>query len=923
MKRFSKLLVLATFLLGWVLPSWSQAPSTEGRDFWVTFLRAADDDPTELKLTISARDSCEVLIENTNTGFSLKRKVGENSSTELTIAKANCYSSANETAKYTALHVSASKDISLFAGNYRDKSFDATNVLPTASLLDDYVIQTYPPSDHENKPQGSHFAIIAVEDGETVVDYTLPDGVQTAGNKTGTQTATLQKGQVWYVWTGKNEGEKADLSSTTVQARDKKKIAVFQGCPHTNIPYSVRDRDHIISQAMPTAYWGTEFGITASSHHRRDIVAVMALNDETKVYINDEKGNKQLVHTFDFNTDKKHYWTFEIGDSLAYCADNEGQSPSHGKLPYPLVIDSSCYLTTSCPAGVHLFMVSNRYDNAVEKVSSDTLISDPAMLWISPIEQVIKEINFSTYSTKQDSLHFMNILTTTGNVPTMEWNGQSIKQYFHKLRGNPDYSFARILIQDHHLDKDKLVNHNLKGELGFLAHVYGYGQRESYAYSCGSSTVERSISFNDDPLLIDSISSKIFCLNQDIEMKLNIGNNEYQEVIWDFGDGTTYSPDPKADNKEKKKASHSYNTPGWYDLSVKAVYINACTLKPYTETMKLSFLVKRPDTINAGVADVVSIKLEDYKNASAAQKAIYDDLVANGKNDTLWNKRVHCYDDVEVVYKPYCLETEEEKDTIKGQDQAIGYNGKIYYTSQDVVDTTSIKGCYHFTRYYVKVVTCLGMNVTNAANQHICPDEPLPIIYSKYKGDIKGDAVLTIKELPTFKQSISIPEGYTQEGKMDTLSVPVKITQPGYYHAQLNVTDLYCDPKSYPIDFAVYYPENLIALKFDNVLAVYKKGSEFNKSYVFSDFQWYLNGSAIPGANESVYYSPTPLKNGDTYSVEMTNQNGLRLPTCEMTVNYVFPPEDENNAPQKMLIDNRMVIVVDGVMYDMYGQRIN
>lgn len=585
MKRFIKSLVLVTFWAGMAIPAWGQAaPTTEGRDFWVTFLRAADDDPTELKLTISAREACKVVIENTNTGFKQEEEVTDNSSTELVMDRNNSYSSSNETATYTALHVTATKDISLFAGNYRNKSFDATNVLPTSALLDDYIIQTYPPSDHENKPQGSHFAIIAVEDGETTVDYNLT--AQTNGSKTGAQSVTLTKGQVWYVWTGKNSGDAADLSGTTVKARNGKKIAVFQGCPHTNIPNKVRDRDHIVSQAMPTAYWGTEFGITASRQHRRDIVAIMAINDGTEVYINTPDGEPQLVHTFDFNADKKHYWTFELGEEVAYCTDNDQKK----KLDAPLVVDSSCYITTSCPAGVHLFMVSNRYDNVSESGTNDC---DPAMLWISPIEQVIKEINFSTYTTQQAKYHYMNILTTTSNAASMTWNNQNISKYFHPLRGNEDYSYARIEIQ--------AGNHNLKGKLGFLAHVYGYGERESYAYSCGSSTVQRSISFNDEPLLLDSVSTSTFYINQVIEMKLNIGNNDYQRVIWDFGDGVTYIPAPDASNKDKKIARHTYTSPGWYDLQVTAEYINSCTGQKHTETMSTSFRVIRPEEVDLGL----------------------------------------------------------------------------------------------------------------------------------------------------------------------------------------------------------------------------------------------------------------------------------------------------------------------------------
>ena len=79
MKRFVNSLALLVLLFATTTQVWSQAPSTEGRDFWVTFLRAADDDPTELKLTISAREACNVLIENPTSGLRRTQAVGDNS----------------------------------------------------------------------------------------------------------------------------------------------------------------------------------------------------------------------------------------------------------------------------------------------------------------------------------------------------------------------------------------------------------------------------------------------------------------------------------------------------------------------------------------------------------------------------------------------------------------------------------------------------------------------------------------------------------------------------------------------------------------------------------------------------------------------------------------------------------------------------
>ena len=913
MKNLNKALLLVTFLVSGSLSAWSQAtPSTEGRDFWVTFLRASENDggPEELKLTISAKEACNVVIENTSTNFRLSVDVGNNSSTEIgtrsatnKLRQADCYSSTSEQAKYTALHVTATKDISLFAGNYRDKSFDATNVLPTTALLDDYIIQTYPPSDHSGDAtsQGSHFAIIAVEDGETTVEYNLT--AKTSGGKTGAQSTTLKKGQVFYVWTGKGAGDAADLSGTTVKARNGKKIAVFQGCPHTNIPYTVRDRDHIVSQAMPTAYWGTEFGITASRKHRRDIVAVMAINDGTEVYINAEDGGKRLVHTFDFNKDKKHYWTFEIGESLAYCADDE--APSYGKLPEPEVADSSCYLTTSCPAGVHLFMVSNRYDNIVPKVSGDTLVSDPAMLWISPIEQVIKEINFSTYKTDQAKFHFMNILTTTSNVANMTWNGNNIRQYFHPLMGNDEYSYARIEINE--------GNHNLKGTAGFLAHVYGYGQRESYAYSCGSSTVQRSISLNDVPLMIDSVSPTLFCVNQDIEMELHIGNNDYESVLWDYGDGITYLSDPSASNAEKKKSVHKYNTPGWYDLTVSAVYVNSCTGMRHTEDMHLSICVIRP-----------VIKYEPNEVCLPAGSAPQP-------NDTADIDLTQCQDTIVVPYNYYRNESVYEvPETVWSIGDTV-IMGETVTRSGDLTVTIpggNAVGCDSTVTYHVIIKNPLDFSVDTTSGT-ACYKDSLTLPFTYRKGDIGKTWLIDLDNNKRIDLDLANLLGEMSEQTSGEFPLPTHTFQPGYYKLQLHMEDYWAkelglaqEEYIYPIDLTVYYPEDIFTYEFNNVLAVWKKGYGGNENWEFTEYQWFLNDEEIPGATTSVYHSEQPFTVGDIYYVLLTRRDGLVLRSCSQEIEQVDDYNEPANIPSKIIRNQQMLIVFDGVEYNIFGQRV-
>ena len=526
-----------------------QGQSTEGKDFWVTFMQA-DQDPNNqlvLSLSVSAREDCQVTISNPYTNYSLDTSVVANEMLLIELYSGNvladnarsamestgkvCYAVNSEQVDTCALHVTATKNISLFATNYKKATFDATNVLPTASLLDEYIIQTYTPSDHDgvNATQGSHFAVIAAEDN-TVVEYcpTVPteavnDSINDALTKkeflgeesltdrdkfwlnytTGDtlQSPVLMKGQVYYVWTGKKDGADGDLSGTYVKARDGKKIAVFQGCPHTNIPYQKEQRDHIFSQAMPTKYWGNTFVLTTSSNRPVDIIRVMALNDNTDIYIN---GNK--VHTIDFSVDKKQYWEFEIGTNGQYAKDG------------------SCLLTTSCPSAVHLFMVSQRYHG--DKNSN----GDPAMLWVNPIEQQIDQVTFATYSSSNGTTsHYVNVVTDRPQLMTLD--GASIETSFSAVDGSSLYHYAQISLGN------IAASHTLKSNgSNFIAHVYGFTKNESYGYSAGGATkpINQSIYINGEEFSPDKenklcgIDTVFFACRPDFVP---------DSIVWHFGDG--------------------------------------------------------------------------------------------------------------------------------------------------------------------------------------------------------------------------------------------------------------------------------------------------------------------------------------------------------------------------------------------------
>ncbi len=587
-----------------------EGQSTEGKDFWVTFMQA-DQDPNNdltLSLSISSREDCQVTITNPFTGYTEDVIVTANQMKLVELYNGNvlasnarsamagtgkvCYAVNSEKVDTCALHVTATKNISLFATSYKKATFDATNVLPTPSLLDEYIIQTYTPSDHDgpNATQGSHFAIIAAEDN-TIVDYCpsvnterindaikrrdggyelTEEELELINYQFGRDTLhspVLNAGQVYYVWTGKKDKDAGDLSGTYVKARDGKKIAVFQGCPHTNIPYQKEQRDHIFSQAMPIQYWGNTFVLTASASRPVDIIRILALHDGTEVRIN---GN--LVHTFNFANEPKRYWEFEIGTEGTYAKEG------------------SCLVTTSCPCAAHLFMVSQRYHG--DKNSN----GDPAMLWVNPIEQQIDQVTFATYASSNGTTsHYVNVVTDQPDLMTISGGTTTPTMTFKPVSGSSTYYYAQVSLGN------EATSYTLKSNgSNFIAHVYGFTKNESYGYSAGGATVplSQSIYINGEEFSPDKENN--LCGKDTVKFECK-PDFMPDSVIWHFGDGT---PDVVLVQDTTTVVKHYFNGTQDFQASC-SIYRNssnvcvgqsAVTVIPITVKIgRYSFSIGQPD----------------------------------------------------------------------------------------------------------------------------------------------------------------------------------------------------------------------------------------------------------------------------------------------------------------------------------------
>ena len=540
MKQLRILLVLF-FACLFALPSaFSQDISTQGTEFWVSFIgngfKTRYDSWTGLpdftwlriQLIVSAKRDCNCTVKNPNTDYEQTFHVNANSTYLFdNIPWDEAYMELEEYGQILnkGLRITADDTISVYCANIAEVSFDASYILPTPALGNDYIIQTYNQSTSTNSFYGdyytSSFLIVATEDGETTVDITPAvntlDG-HTAHNE---YSITLRKGEAYQVRSHNNYSGSRDLSGTRVTTRDCKKIAVFNGNNLTMVPDGGNDSDCIFEQAMPLTAWGKKFVVTASlGRQLNDIVKITSAHDNNEI-----RRNGAVLATLDTGEST----TFELRQS-----------------------DKSCFIEATQSCAVYLYNHSKDDDSWFDEGTGA-----PSMVWIAPIEQRINEITFSTfnYVSEHDTDiddHYVNIIVNADDIQHVYLDNQLLSSsQFEPVNGNTEYCFIRKQI-DHGA-------HHLSCANGFNAHVYGFGHAKGYAYLVGSKATDLSttIFINGETVQqLDTISS---CSLNPITFGAEINYQNF-EVEWDFGDGSPHS--------HSITNQHTYDNYGLYEVTL-------------------------------------------------------------------------------------------------------------------------------------------------------------------------------------------------------------------------------------------------------------------------------------------------------------------------------------------------------------------
>lgn len=522
-----RLLLLSFFVFAFFV-GFAQTPTTQGTEFWASFMRngynSTNGSFNNFTLIASAKHACTVTVTNPNTGWSDHFFVPNNGVSTFAVSQAQGYNDQKGGKANKGFYITSTDTISLYIANEAENSYDAANVLPAPALGSHYMLQSYKAIGDQSNHQGdsrASFLVLATEDN-TEVQIT-PSCLTYDNHSAGRPyTVSLNRGECYHVLNmnaGYNWNADGDFSGTIVTSAEDKPIAVFNGNSITSVPGGLSTGyDHVFEQAMPTNYWGKSFVVTSTlfpsyMNLSPDQIKVTALNDNTTVTRNGAP-----------------LFTLNAGESNSFEMN--------------LLSEPCVYLEADNPIAVFLYQHSHG--------NSNPAYGDPSMVWISPVEQTVYEVTFSTFQVQEVEVHYANIVCYSENVADMTLDGQNISSLFLQVPGFPEFSYARLQLNH--------AAHTLRCPRGFVAHVYGIGQAEGYAYTVGSSAkiLTKQLYVND--ILSTELPDGYYtCQSEAVRFRVET-NYEPDLIVWDFGDGS-----PTAQGAE---VSHAFTIDGVFDVEV-------------------------------------------------------------------------------------------------------------------------------------------------------------------------------------------------------------------------------------------------------------------------------------------------------------------------------------------------------------------
>lgn len=451
--------MILTFILTFCyLLSKAQNFTNKGREFWVGYghnqLFTAANNSQDMVLYLSAEQPATVTVSIPGTAWIKNYVIAANT----VIVSELIPKSGVEDCRLTgeglfrkAVHIESNVPIVAYAHMYGLNSSGAAMLLPVETY--GYSYTSLNTSQNYSGDCYSWFYVVAAEN-DTRVRIT-PSASTKAGKPMDTPfEVTFNKGEIYNVLGNTPSGASVgnDLSGSQIQSiagPDGKchPVSVFSGSSRTYVctpALWAGGGDFMMQQVFPVTAWGARYltGLTSST----DGSSILNTN-RFRVYVRDA--------------------------TTKVWANGNPVTGLVNYSYYDFSASTSQYITANKPVMVAQLIPS-------ETGCGNTGRGDPEIIFLSPMEQAIKNVSF--YNTNKENIlvNYLTLIIPQQGLPSLRIDGSPAYDYVYTHPGLPGYQVVVKQLAA------TAAQHTVQSDSGFNAITYGLGQFESYGYNAGS-----------------------------------------------------------------------------------------------------------------------------------------------------------------------------------------------------------------------------------------------------------------------------------------------------------------------------------------------------------------------------------------------------------------------------------------------------
>ena len=339
---------------------------------------------------------------------------------------------------------------------------DASLLIPTAALGDQYMVATYFGLNRNGMTYPSSISIVAVQDNTTVT--VSPTAGMTAGGDvpaSGTFNVTLNAHEHLQIMSSGYE----DLTASVVTATAP--VAVFSGDVCSDVPMGMGYCDHLEEQIPAIQSWGWTYVAAFPPRRKTEktVWRIIAAIDGTQLFFEPSTVHDQVVlnggEMLEFETDR------------SFLVQSASTQPDAQDQPPILVVN---------------------YLNGAEKTAQESGTSidalgnqrgDPAMTLSVPVEQYLNSYVF--LSDPSYAYNYVIVVRTDPNqIIHLDCLDPIPEAKFTPVAG--DYGRAKVVLSAEDGSQDGTCSsgaHRIHSDRAFGIWVYGYFADTSYGYPGG------------------------------------------------------------------------------------------------------------------------------------------------------------------------------------------------------------------------------------------------------------------------------------------------------------------------------------------------------------------------------------------------------------------------------------------------------